>query len=69
MQATELALLPETSEEAGLYHAEILRRQDQNVLDASTAQLASEKRRFSTWTVIMLAIAMLATTATMLLQK
>jgi hypothetical protein len=67
--ATELALLPEGSEEADMYHAELVRRENQSTLDAATAQLVSEKRRYPPWTVIILGVAILAMVASMLLQK
>jgi hypothetical protein len=67
--ATELALLPEGSEEADMYHAELARRENQSTLDAATAQLVSEKRRYPPWTVIILGVAILAMVASMLLQK
>lgn len=37
--APELAPLPEGSEEAHMYHAELVRRGNQSELDAATAQL------------------------------
>jgi hypothetical protein len=67
--ATELALLPEGSEEVDRYHAELVRRENQSRLDASTAQLASEKRRYSPWTIVILAIAILAMAASIMFQK
>lgn len=45
--AAELARLPETSEEASMYHDEIARRHSQTTLDTNTAQLISERRRYS----------------------
>ena len=67
--ATELALLPEGSDEANMYHAELVRRKNQSTLDAATAQLVSEKRRYPPWTVIILGVVILAMVASMLLQK
>ena len=37
--AAELARVPETSEEASMYHDEIIRRHSQTTLDTTTAQL------------------------------
>ena len=67
--ATELALLPEGSAEADIYHAELVRRRNQSTLDAATAQLVSEKTRYSPWTIVILGIAILALAASILLQK
>jgi hypothetical protein len=52
--AAELARLPEGSEEASRYHDEIIRRHSQTTLDTTTAQLISERRRYSTWTLVFL---------------
>jgi hypothetical protein len=67
--AVELARLPETSEEARMYHDEIIRRHSQTTLDTTTAQLVSERRRYSIWTVIILGLAIFAMVAGIMLQK
>jgi hypothetical protein len=68
-QEIELARLPETSEEARMYHDEIIRRHSQTTLDTTTAQLVSERRRYSIWTVIILGLAIFAMVAGIMLQK
>jgi hypothetical protein len=65
----ELARLPETSEEATMYHDEIIRRHSQTTLDTTTAQLISERRRYSTWTLVILGLAIFAMVAGIMLQK
>ena len=67
--AAALARLPETSVEASMYHDEIARRHSQTTLDTTTAQLISERRRYSTWTVVILGLAILAMVAGIMLQK
>jgi hypothetical protein len=67
--AAERARLPETSEEARMYHDEIVRRHSQTTLDTTTVQLISERRRYSTWTVVILALAIFAMVAGIMLQK
>jgi len=67
--AAELALLPEGSEEASMYHDEIVRRHSQTTLDSTTAQLISERRRYSTWTLVILGLAIFAMVAGIMLQK
>ena len=67
--AAELARLPETSEVAGMYHDEIVRRHSQTTLDTTTVQLISERRRYSTWTVVILALAIFTMVAGIMLQK
>jgi hypothetical protein len=46
-----------------------LAKENQADLDGATAQLVSEKKKYSGWTVIILGMAILATVASMLLQK
>ena len=65
----ELAALPESSEEAAMYHAEFVRRQTQFVLDESTAKLDSETIRHSFWKIVVLGIALLAMLAGMMFQS
>ena len=67
--ATEVALLPEGSEQANLYHDEIVRRQQQADLDKTTSELVAERRKYSVWTILILGAAILALAASMLLQK
>ena len=67
--AAELARVPETSEEATVYHDEIIRRHSQTTLDTNTAQLISERRRYSTWTLVILGLAIFAMAAGIMLQK
>ena len=67
--ATEIALLPEGSEQANLYHHEIVRRQQQADLDKTTSELVAERRKYSVWTILILGAAILALAASMLLQK
>ncbi len=67
--ATEIALLPEGSEQANLYHDEIVRRQQQADLDKTTSELVAERRKYSVWTILILGAAILALAASMLLQK
>jgi hypothetical protein len=67
--AAELARVPETSEEATMYHNEIIRRHSQTTLDTTTAQLISERRRYSTWTLVILGLAIFAMVAGIMLQK
>jgi hypothetical protein len=67
--ATELALLPEGSGEANLYHDEIVRRQQQADLDKTTSELVAEGRKYSVWTILILGAAILAFAASMLLQN
>jgi hypothetical protein len=67
--AAELARLPETSEEASMYHDEIVRRHSQTTLDSTTAQLISERRRYSIWTVVILGLAIFAMVAGIMLQS
>ena len=67
--AAERARLPETSEEAHMYHDEIVRRHSQTTLDTTTVHLVSERRRYSTWTVVILALAIFAMVAGIMLQK
>ena len=67
--AAELARLPEGSEEASMYHDEIIRRASQTTLDTTTAQLISERRRYSTWTLVMLGLAIFAMVAGIMLPK
>jgi hypothetical protein len=67
--ATEIALLPEGSEHANLYHDEIVRRQQQADLDKTTSELVAERRKYSVWTILILGAAILALAASMLLQK
>jgi hypothetical protein len=67
--ATELALLPEGSEQAELYHDEIMRRQQQADLDKTSSELGAERRKYSVLTILILGAAILAMAASMLLQK
>ena len=67
--AAELARLPEGSEEASMYHDEIIRRHGQTTLDTTTAQLISERRRYSAWTLVILGLAIFAMVAGIMLQK
>jgi hypothetical protein len=67
--ATEIALLPEGSEQANLYHDEIVRRQQQADLDKTTSELVAEGRKYSVWTILILGAAILAFAASMLLQN
>jgi len=67
--ATEIALLPEGSEQANLYHDEIVRRQQQADLDKTTSELVAERRKYSVWTILILGAAILAFAASMLLQN
>ena len=67
--ATESALLPEGSEQANLYHDEIVRRQQQADLDKATSELVAERRKYSVWTILILGAAIFALAASMLLQK
>jgi len=67
--AAELARLPEGSEQAELYHDEIVRRQEQADLDGATAALVGEKRKYSAWTILIFGAAVLAFLASMMLQK
>jgi hypothetical protein len=67
--APEIALLPEGSEQANLYHDEIVRRQQQADLDKTTSELVAERRKYSVWTILILGAAILALAASMLLQK
>jgi hypothetical protein len=67
--ATEIALLPEGSEQAELYHDEIVRRQQQVDLDKTTSELVAEGRKYSVWTILILGAAILAFAASMLLQN
>jgi hypothetical protein len=67
--AEDLALLPETSDEASMYHAEVIRRQEQAALDGTTAPLVSEKRKYSIWTLFIFGIAVFAFVASLVFQK
>lgn len=67
--ATEIALLPEGSEQANLYHDEIVRRQQQADLDKTTSELVAERRKYSVWTILILGATILALAGSMLLQK
>jgi len=67
--ANELADLPESSEDAAIYHAEIVRRQNQHALDVSTAQLSSETIKHSFWKILVLGIALLAMLVGMMFQS
>jgi hypothetical protein len=67
--AAELARVPETSEEATMYHDEIIRRHSQTTLDTTTAQLISERRTYSTWILVILGLAIFAMVAGIMLQK
>ena len=67
--AAELARVPETSEEASMYPDEIIRRHSQTTLDTTTAQLIAERRRYSTWTLVILGLAIFAMVAGIMLQK
>jgi hypothetical protein len=67
--ATELASLPEGSEQTELYHDEIVRRQQQADLDKTASELVAEKRKYPVWTILILGAAILAMAASMLLQK
>jgi hypothetical protein len=67
--AARLALLPEGSEQASLYHDEIVRRQQQADLDKATSGLIAERRRYSVVTILILGAAILAMAASILLQK
>ena len=67
--ATEIALLPEGSEQANLYHDEIVRRQQQADLDKTTSELVAERRKYSVWTIVVLGAAIFAVAASILLQK
>jgi hypothetical protein len=52
-----------------MYHDEIVRRHSQTTLDTTTVQLISERRSYSTWTVVILALAIFAMVAGIMLQK
>ncbi len=67
--ANELANLSETSEEADMYHAELIRRQTQDAMNVATAQLASETIRRSFWKILILGLALLALLASMIFQN
>jgi len=67
--AAEIALLPEGSERASLYHDEIVRRQQQADLDKTTSGLVAERRKYSFVTIFILGAAILAMAASILLQK
>ena len=67
--AAQLALLPEGSEQASLYHDEIVRRQQQADLDKATSGLIAERRKYSVVTILILGAAILAMAASILLQK
>ena len=67
--AAEIARLPEESEQAALYHDELIRRQQQADLDTATSQLVGERKRYSVWTILILGAGILAFVASMMLQK
>jgi hypothetical protein len=61
--AAEVAALAEGSEEAHLYHDEMVRRQEQADLDKATSELVGETKKHSVLTIVILAAAILAATA------
>jgi hypothetical protein len=67
--ASEIARLPEGSEQVYLYHEEIVRRQDQADLDQATSELAAGRTKYSVLTILVLGAGFLAMVASMLLQK
>jgi hypothetical protein len=66
---SEMARLPEGSEQVQLYHEEIVRRQDQADLDKATSELVTERRKYSVLTILILGAGFLAMVASMLFQK
>jgi hypothetical protein len=67
--ASEIAQLPEGSEQVHLYHEEIVRRQEQANLDKATSELVAERRKYSVLTVLILGAGVLAMVASMFFQK
>jgi hypothetical protein len=67
--AAQVALLPEGSDQASLYHDETVRRQQQADLDKATSGLIAERRKYSVVTILILGAAILAMAASILLQK
>jgi hypothetical protein len=66
---SEMARLPEGSEQVHLYHEEIVQRQDQADLDKATSELVAERRKYSVLTILILGTGFLAMVASMLFQK